>query len=204
MQLDFVKTVNSEITELSGRLGNEIILAKSFASKEEAKSVSQKKCHILKTFNGNEIDRFKEHCELIAVLGGNAEANAFAANNKKVDLLLMPAGNERNEFDFATARVAKNNGLKIGILFSEFLNSENDKKNRLFRNYLTVAKFCNKLELPMIVFSGAGKAADLRCIEDLSAFSEMLGIEGNKARNWQKNSAEILLKKKKQVIVIEG
>jgi len=206
MYLDLVFFENLADLELfSKKFRQEFIVCRNFKNdfelkqlKEKIKGKNLKVCHLLLNANMQELQKFRQKVDFIAVFGKNLQRNKFAVSSEKVDFLLMPAGNARKpEFDAGLARIAAENKVVIGILFNEFLNSNPEDLKDLLRNYLLVARLCKKYKAQLAVFSGAKNAFDLRQVKDFASFLCFLGLKRETALKQVRGLSEFLEKKGK-------
>ena len=161
----------------------EITLAQHFNSEKELAELKQKAkrenlaikfCHVLEKADALELKDFREKTDFLAVFGGNVAVNKFAASSKQIDFLLQPVGTQKLEFDSAIANTAKENGVAIAILFSDFLNASQYDRISLFRNYFLLAKICKRAKAELVVFSGARSMQEMRASMDLDSFLVLL------------------------------
>ena len=184
----------NELIQIAKSLNTKtIILAKNFHSIKEAedlrKKVSSYKfdfklCHLMLSSNSKQLSQFKNKVEFVAVLGGNVELNKFAVSSKQIDFLLAPITFGRLSVDTAIARIAAENDKRIIFLFSDFLNSFGLKRMQLFRNAFFSMKLFKKFKVTSSIFSGAEYLDELRSLEDLSVFLELLGLNEKLARKF--------------------
>jgi len=196
MTIDLVLTDNiSDIVSISKFLKvKKVIVAKKFANILEIEKVREKTkkeplafyfCHILDKADYNEVKKFKQKADLIAVQGGDVGINKFAVSNKLVDILLMPCDSHKLTFDTALARLAKQNNTRIGILFSNFLETKHGfERTMLFKQYIFVTRLLKKFKVDALFFSGAKKTTQMRNPEDLSAFANVLGFTESQAKRF--------------------
>ena len=160
-----------------------IILAKNFHSIKEAEELQKKLsvykfdfklCHLMLSSNPKQLNQFKNKIELVAVLGGNPELNKFAVSSKQIDFLLAPVTFGRLSVDTAIARTAAENEKLVVFLFSDFLNFQGMKRMQLFRNAFFSMKLFKKFKVSTAIFSGAEYVDELRAVEDLSVFLELV------------------------------
>ncbi|MDO8538179.1 MAG: RNase P subunit p30 family protein [archaeon] len=168
-----------------------IILAKNFHSIKEAEELKKKLasfkfdfklCHLMLSSNSKQLSQFKNKTDFVAVLGGNVELNKFAVSSKQIDFLLAPVTFGRLSVDTAIARIAAENEKIVIFLFSDFLNSFGLKRMQLFRNAFFSMKLFKKFKVSASIFSGAEYSDELRAVEDLSVFLELLGLNEKQAR----------------------
>ncbi len=110
----------------------------------------------------------------IAVLGGTPQQNAFAANNKKVSVLILPA-KKKHSFDLQTAKKCYENKTSVGIIFSDYLSLSEYEKAKAFTELARTLKLCKKAKAKTIVLSGAKNFYELRKVSDMNSLIKILG-----------------------------
>ncbi|HIH33540.1 MAG: hypothetical protein J4478_02455 [Candidatus Diapherotrites archaeon] len=194
-----------ELQPLAKKLGQDFIIAKTFRNdfelkqlKEKISSTAFKTCHVLHSPNMQELLKFRQKADFIAVYGKNLGRNKFAVSNERVDFLLMPCSSARKpEFDAALARLAAENKVCIGLLFEEFANAGSEGLQALLRNYLLVARLCRKFKIQIAVFSGAKNAFGTRQEKDFASFLCLLGYSREQALKQVRGLERFLEKKGK-------
>ena len=177
----------NEINELVGKIRNLGLNANAKDPKLDLKGNSGERnqklnfkiCLLLTKADGKLLGKLRDKVDCIAVLGGTPELNKFAVSTKGIDLLLRPCTAEKFSFDKGLARIAAENNVKIGILFSDFLNCYGMKRAKLFRNCSMVAKLMKGFKAVPLVFSGANNIYELRAIKDLVSFGESINLGKN-------------------------
>ena len=168
------------LKKYSKKLDAEYVIAKDFKSAAEVKALKEKTklkiCKIIIDNNQQQVNKFRQLVDYIAVLGGDVTKNKFAASNKRVDILLQPCIADRLSFDTAIANMMKQNKQILGILFSDFLNAGRFQRTILFKNYIFAAKICKKYKVEVKLFSGARNEFELRSPEDLLAMKNLLQV----------------------------
>lgn len=204
--LDLVFFDNSADLKLFSRKFNqEFIVCRQFKNdfelkqlKERAKLDGFKTCHLLLNSNQQELQKFRQKVDFIAVFGKNIQRNKFACSSSKVDFLLMPCSTAKKpEFDSALARLASDNKVCIALLFSEFLNANPSELQDLLRNYIFVLKLCKKFKIKTAVFSGAKSAQEIRQVKDFASFLCLLGMNRENALLQERGLSGFLEKKGK-------
>lgn len=155
-----------------------IAIAKNFGSREEAeaaRSAGFRTCKIIETRENREVSRWKNLADYVAVIGGTVEMNKFAVSGRGVDFLLSPCSTSRLPFDTETAQNAKDRGITVGVIFSDFLNSNQFALSLLLKNTFMLAKICRNRKTNLAVFSGAGKPEEMRNPENLSSLPAFFG-----------------------------
>ena len=97
----------------------------------------------------------------------------FAANNKKVSILLMPA-NKKHALDLQTAKKCSENNTAIGFMFSEYLKLGKYKKAQAFRELKKTLKLCKKAKTKVAFYSWASGFFELRKKKDLESIYAVL------------------------------
>lgn len=204
--LDLVFFENSlDLKAFAKKFSQEFIICKAFKNdfelkqlKEKAKAENFKTCHLMLNANMQELQKFRQKTDFIAVFGKNIQRNKFAVSSDKVDFLLMPCSTAKKpEFDAALARLAGENKVCIAIFFSEFLNAKPEELQDLLRNYIFVLRLCKKFKIQVAVFSGAKSVQELRQVKDFASFLGLLGFDREKSLNQVRGLSEFLAKKGK-------
>lgn len=124
----------------------------------------------------NDIEKFRNKVEILAVHGGIYEINRSACEDPRVDLLCHPErGRIDSGLDHICAKAAAENGVALEINFSELLNSRSRPKQIYFmqRNiYL-----CNKYGTKLITTSGASDIWEMRAPRELASIANVLGLD---------------------------
>ena len=126
------------------------------------------------------LERARNSHEIVAVAGGDYEINRAACDDNRVDILLHPErGRGDSGMDHICAKAAADNGVSIGMVFGEILNSKNRPRSIYFmqRNvYL-----CKKYNTPVISVSGAANIWEMRAPRELASIAHVMGLELNEA-----------------------
>jgi|TARA_Y100000310_G_C20637754_1_gene792123 RNase P/RNase MRP subunit p30 len=117
---------------------------------------------------------------LVVVRAGNDEFNRKVVENKKVDILLSPELNKKQDslhyrksgLNQVLCKLAKENDMAIGFDFSLLLNSKERGKilGRMMFNY----KICKKYNVKMVFSSFAKNKFELRNDDSLRVFERIL------------------------------
>jgi len=199
---------------LAKKLGQDFIVCKAFKNDFELKQLREKlagtgfkTCHLMQNANMQELQKFRQKADYIAVYGKNVQRNKFACSTDRVDFLLMPCSDSKKpEFDAGLARLAAENNVCIALCFSEMLNAGPRMLEDYFRNYIFTFKVCKKYNVPFTVFSAAKTASEARQAKDFSSMLCMLGIQRETALEKIRGLSGFLEKKGKLdgFEVIEG
>ncbi|MBI4210687.1 MAG: hypothetical protein HY544_04240 [Candidatus Diapherotrites archaeon] len=127
---------------------------------------------------------------VVAVRGSSPESCAWAANSKGVDLLLQPFSTEKCFLDIQTANVLRDRAVFVGVLFSDFLESDGFRQAQLFKNAAMCVKLCASAGTKILLLSGARSWQQMRASKDLSSFGVMLGMGKEDALRAVRGNAE--------------
>ena len=108
-------------------------------------------------------------------LGGDLKINQ-AAVRKKIQVLLNPVNEKTKNFDSATARIAKENNICIGISLSSILEKKGIDRIKLLKNLMFMVKICMKMKTDLTILSGARNKLEMRPPRDLASVLIMLGL----------------------------
>jgi RNase P/RNase MRP subunit p30 len=178
------------IKETAAKLDTgKVILAKRFQKGElpELKKKCRKEklpflfCHIMENSDSNELKRFRQQADFLAVRGGIIQLNKFAVSNKNIDFLLHPVSSKKFEVDTAIARLASQNKVRLAFLFQEFLSVKGVKRSLMFKNAFMAVKLLKKFKGESIIFSGAKEKQAMRALKDLAALNVLLGFSPKQA-----------------------
>jgi RNase P/RNase MRP subunit p30 len=129
--------------------------------------------YLLKKADSSELNKaFAKHKKIV-VFGGTLKENFFAANNKKVSVLLMPA-KERHSMDLQTAKKCSENNTTVGFLFSEYLKLGKYQRAQAFRELKKTLKLCKKAKTSTAFFSWASNFFELRKKKDMESVCALL------------------------------
>jgi ribonuclease P/MRP protein subunit RPP1 len=122
---------------------------------------------------------------LVIIKGGNEKINRLAVENKQVDILLSPEDNNRKDSFFikksginqVMCRLAKANGVSIGINFSDLLNSTGKERIVRLGRMIQNVKICKKFGVNIVIGTFAENKYELRSDDCLKSFAKVLGMD---------------------------
>ncbi|MBT4334699.1 hypothetical protein HOD61_02685 [archaeon] len=124
---------------------------------------------------------------LVIIKGGNEKINRLAVENKQVDILLSPEDNNRKDSFFikksginqVMCRLAKSNGVSIGINFSDLLNSNGKERTIRLGRIIQNVKICKKFGVNMVIGTFANNKYELRSNDCLKSFAKVIGMNNS-------------------------
>lgn len=121
---------------------------------------------------------YKKVCfnELKIERGGSLRLNQALVRKKGVRILLDPVTPRAKEFDTATAQVAKDNGIAIGISLKQILDASGPDRVRLLKNLFHLVKICKKMKNDIVIVSGATNIYEMRAPKELASIGVLLGL----------------------------
>lgn len=125
--------------------------------------------------------------DLNIIFGGSENLNRNAVENKKVDILVSPERNIREDnlhyrnsgLNQVLCKLAAKNKVAIGFSFSDILNS--NERGKLLGRMMQNVRLCRKYKVKIVFASFARTKYEQRNAKDLMAFARAMGMNGNQA-----------------------
>lgn len=181
MESDLILFDNlGEISEQANKLDlKQIIIGKSFSSKEEIKKFREKigflksdlgikLCQLMEKPDNRELESFLNAADFICMLGDSLKNVSFAASNRKFDFILLQFDkNLQMIIDKETVMNAKTNGITLLLPISAILKSNAYIKAAIMQKYAAITKICEKIDCKYGIVSGATCKEEMRNKLDL-------------------------------------
>ena len=118
----------------------------------------------------------------IIILGGDENINRKSLENKKVDILLSPENNKREDsllsrksgLNQVLCKLAKENDISIGFDFSMLINFSGKERSKIFGRMIFNYKLCKKYKVKMIFSCFSKDKFDLRNKDAMRVFERIL------------------------------
>jgi RNase P/RNase MRP subunit p30 len=127
-------------------------------------------------------DEIKKKEGKIVVLGGDEKLNRLALEIKKVDILLSPETNSREDnvhyrkagLNQVLCKLAKENDVAIGFDFARLIRSEGKERGKILGRMFFNYKLCKKYKIKMIFSSFSKNKFELRNDDSMRVFERIL------------------------------
>jgi len=118
----------------------------------------------------------------VIVLGGDNKVNRAALENKKVDILLSPEKNDREDsfhyrksgLNQVLCKLAKQNNVAIGFDFSNLINTLGRERARILGRMFFNYKLCRKYKVKMVFSSFSNNKFEQRNDDCMRVFERIL------------------------------
>ncbi|MEM3113465.1 MAG: RNase P subunit p30 family protein [Candidatus Pacearchaeota archaeon] len=138
-----------------------------------------------------QIDKLHAHGKEIIVVAKDMDFNRKILENKKIDVLLFSGyfGNRKklkqrdSGLNHILCRIAKENGISIGINFSDFLGKDSFKLSELLSSTMQNIRLCRKFGVKILIFNTAGRDKS-----EITSFFLTLGMQNPIIKNLDKKS----------------
>jgi RNase P/RNase MRP subunit p30 len=118
----------------------------------------------------------------VIVLGGDEKINRKTLENKKVDILLSPERNNKEDslhyrksgLNQVLCKLARQNDVAVGFDFSRLLNSEGRKRRKILGRMMFNYKLCRKYKVRMVFSTFAKDKFELRSNDSMRVFERIL------------------------------
>ena len=175
-----------EMAAMAKRLGlNGIGIVQHYPNISEIDAIDDidiVKCIMIKPNNTGELGeiagKVRNKCEIIMVHGGSYDINRAACENSLVDVLCHPElGRKDSGLDHICIKAAHDNDVAMEINFHEILESSRKGRVYILSAMKKNTELCRRYETPVVTTSGAVTRWDLRSGRELSAITNILGLD---------------------------
>ncbi len=115
---------------------------------------------------------------IVAVHGGTAALNRFAAENEKVDVLAHPMAG-RGDINHVIVKAAKANGVRIEFNFGDVLRTSGGRRVRTIQSLRKLREIVAYYDAPYVVSADPRSHLELRAPRELKALGEQLGFSSD-------------------------
>ncbi len=127
-------------------------------------------------------DEVKKSKGKVVVLGGNDKQNRLALEIKKVDVLLSPEANNKEDnvhyrksgLNQVLCKLAKQNDIAVGFDFARLLRSQGKERGKILGKMFFNYKICKKYKVKMVFSSFAKDKFELRNGDSMRVFERIL------------------------------
>ncbi len=116
----------------------------------------------------------KNRADFAAVFSSDIALSHWAAGESRVHVLLLDLSARSPAIDRATARVAADHAITIGILFSQLLVARSDAQSKVLEHAVGIARLARRAGVKFRVFSGAHNDLQLRDENERSVVAHWL------------------------------
>lgn len=129
---------------------------------------------------------------VVAMRGGTDELNRYAVEQDRVDVLAAPVG-EDTTFDAATARAAREHGVRVEFDLGLVLRTEGGRRVRALQSLRRLRELVDHYDAPFVVSARARSHLELRAPRELVAAGEQAGFDAGTVREglreWERLAA---------------
>jgi ribonuclease P/MRP protein subunit RPP1 len=119
---------------------------------------------------------------VVAVAGGSAAMNRFAVERDRVDVLARPLADADDGFDQATARAAREHGVRVEFDLGLVLRTEGGTRVRALQDLRRLREVVDHFGAPFVVSARAGSHLQLRAPRELVAVGKQVGFDPETVR----------------------
>ena len=127
-------------------------------------------------------DEVKKSKGKVVVLGGNDKQNRLALEIKKVDVLLSPEANNKEDnvhyrksgLNQVLCKLAKQNDIAVGFDFARLLRSQGKERGKILGKMFFNYKICKKYKVKRVFSSFAKDKFELRNGDSMRVFERIL------------------------------
>jgi RNase P/RNase MRP subunit p30 len=149
---------------------------------EEKLGMDSQKVEILDVSLAKLRDEVKKCKGEAVVLGGNDKLNRLALEIKKIDVLLSPEANDKEDnvhyrksgLNQVLCKLAKQNDIAIGFDFARLLRSQGKERGKILGKMFFNYKICKKYGVKMVFSSFAKDKFELRNGDSMRVFERIL------------------------------
>jgi len=120
--------------------------------------------------------------DFLAVHGGQDKINRAACEDPNVDLLVHPQ-KDGKKLGVAAAKAAKDNQVAIGLDLGPLIKFRGGSRIRWMNTIQKDLALIRKFDLGLMITAGAYSHLDLRAPRELAALANLLGLEGEVAKD---------------------
>ncbi len=124
---------------------------------------------------------YRRTATVLSVHGGDDKINRAACRDERVDILMHPEHGRHNGLNQVTAKLAKQNGVAIGISLSYFWNTNGVRRARLLGFQRKNIALCKKFGTKIVITSDACSHYDLRSPRELKALAKLASLNEDEA-----------------------
>jgi ribonuclease P/MRP protein subunit RPP1 len=126
--------------------------------------------------------RVRKSTDVVVALGGTEELNRAALETPEVDMLINHTIGGRCGINHVLARLARKNGVAIGLDLNQLMNSYRLGRIQGFSAMAEAAGAARRFGAPITLTSGARDPWDMRSPSELIAMGRLLGLTEAEAR----------------------
>ncbi len=153
------------------------------------------------------VQRFREHNDILIVNGGDIKINRAACEDPRVDILAHPYKNRRDSgINHVLAKKAAENNVAIELNINSIIRTRLSLRAKILSQFRQILKLQRKFKFPLIIASNAYSTYDLRTPEDITAFAGCLEMTYEEIRNsLSKNPIDIIERSKiRKNVIVQG
>jgi ribonuclease P/MRP protein subunit RPP1 len=119
---------------------------------------------------------FRDVSMIVSVHGGDERINRAACRDDRVDVLMHPERGKRNGLNQITAKLAKKNGVALGLCLDYFWKTEELERSRLLSFQRKNVVLCRKFGVRVVLTSNAYSHFDLRVPRQLKSLARLVQL----------------------------
>jgi len=119
----------------------------------------------------------RKNFEAIAVKNLGLEANRQAVETEGIDILLCPYAPEYISFNYVSAKLARESGVRIGFSLKDLILADKKTRADLLKNMLEAARYAKRARCKTVFTTEAATQWDLRSHSELLSFGRVLGFQ---------------------------